>query len=58
MDPLSSFTRRQWLTSVFSILVSSSAGPLTAQTKIRRIRTQYIAAVGAEGATSGTGAET
>ena len=29
-----------------------------AQTKIRRIQTQYIAALAAEGSTSGTGAET
>ena len=52
------FNRRQWLTATFGFLATSIASPILAQTKIRRIRTQYIAALGAEGATSGTGAET
>ena len=52
------FNRRQWLAATFGFLATSIASPILAQTRIRRIRTQYIAAVGAEGATSGTGAET
>ena len=52
------FNRRQWLAATFGILTTSIASPILAQTRIRRIRTQYIAALGAEGATSGTGAET
>jgi len=51
-------TRRQWLASAFGFLASSIASPLLAQTKIRRIKTQYIAALAPEGATSGNGAET
>ena len=52
------FNRRQWLAATFGFLTTSIASPILAQTRIRRIRTQYIAALGAEGATSGTGAET
>ena len=52
------FNRRQWLAATFGFLATTIASPILAQTKIRRIRTQYIAALGAEGATSGTGAET
>ena len=52
------FNRRQWLAATFGFLATSIASPILAQTRIRRIRTQYIAALGAEGATSGTGAET
>ena len=51
-------TRRQWLASAFGFLASSIASPLLAQTKIRRIKTQYIAALALEGATSVNGAET
>ena len=51
-------TRRKWLISVFGLLASSIARPAVAQTKIRGIQTQYIAALAPEGATSGTGAET
>jgi hypothetical protein len=58
MKPTFNFTRRQWLASAFGFLVSSIAAPLAAQIKIRRIQTQYIAALAPEGATSGTGAET
>ena len=53
-----SFTRRQWLTTAFGALVSTIGSPLFAQTKVRRIQTQYIAALASEGATSGSGAET
>ncbi len=52
------FTRRQWLASAFGLLGLAISSPLLAQTKIRRIPTQYIAALAPEGATSGTGAET
>ena len=52
------FTRRQWLASAFGFLGTAISSPLLAQTKIRRIPTQYIAALAPEGATSGTGAET
>ena len=51
------FTRRQWLASAFGLLGIAISSPLLAQTKIRRIPTQYIAALAPEGATSGTGAE-
>ena len=52
------FTRRQWLATAFGALVSTIGSPLFAQTKVRRIQTQYIAALASEGATSGSGAET
>ena len=45
------FNRRQWLAATFGFLATSIASPILAQTRIRRIRTQYIAALGAEGAT-------
>jgi hypothetical protein len=52
------FTRRQWLGSAIGALATSFASPLLAQAQFRRIKTQYIAALAPEGATSGTGAET
>lgn len=58
MNLPSSFTRRQWLVTTFGALVSTIASPLFAQTKVRRIQTQYIAALAPEGATSGSSAET
>ncbi len=58
MNPTCNFTRRQWLASAFGFLTTSIASPMLAQTKIRRIQTQYIAALAPEGATSGTSAET
>ena len=61
MKPTFNFTRRQWLASAFGFLGTPISSPLLAQTqwwKIRRIQTQYIAALAPEGATSGTGAET
>ena len=58
MKPTFKFTRRKWLTSMFGVLVSTLASPVLAQTKIRRIQTQYIAALAPVAATSGTNAET
>lgn len=52
------FSRRQLLTSALGLFATIVASPLSAQTKFRRIPTQYIAALAPEGATSGTGAET
>tara|TARA_B100000686_G_C16532459_1_gene833058 strand:+ start:203 stop:898 length:696 start_codon:yes stop_codon:yes gene_type:complete len=58
MEPKFKFTRRQWLAAAFGFLGAVISRPLLAQTKIRRIPIQYIAALAPEGATSGTGAET
>jgi len=58
MEPKFKFTRRQWLVSACSFLSAAISSPLLAQTKIRRIPIQYIAALAPERATSGTGAET
>ena len=51
------FTRRQWLTSAFGLFLTTISSPALAETKIRRIQTQYIATLAPVGATSGTGAE-
>ena len=37
------FNRRQLLAATFGFLATSIASPILAQTRIRRIRTQYIA---------------
>ena len=58
MKALVNFTRRQWLTSALGLMVASASSSLLAQTKIRRIQTQYIATTAPAGATSGNGAET
>ena len=50
-------TRCQWLASAFGFLACLIASPLSAQTKIRSIKTQYIVAVAPEGVTSSTGAQ-
>lgn len=52
------FTRRQWLVSALGLFATTITSPLLAQSKIRRIRTQYIATLAPSGAKSGTGAET
>ena len=52
------FTRRAWLTSAIAGLFVTRFNPARAQTKVKRIPTQYIAALAPEGARSGTGAET
>lgn len=51
------FTRRQWLFTALGFLATAPLNPVVAETRIRRIPTQYIAALAPEGATSGTGAE-
>ena len=58
MKPRFNFSRRQLLTSALGFLASTLASPILAQTKIRRIQAQYIAALAPEGTTSGMGAET
>ena len=58
MKALVNFTRRQWLTSALGLMIASASSSLLAQTKIRRIQTQYIATTAPAGATSGNGAET
>ena len=58
MKPTFNFRRRQLLASALGFLASTLASPILAQTKIRRIQTQYIAALAPEGATAGMGAET
>jgi hypothetical protein len=50
-------TRRQWLASAMGLIVTAISSPLIAETKIRRIRAQYIATLALGGASSGTGAE-
>jgi hypothetical protein len=51
-------TRRQWIVSALGLFATTIASPFLAQSKIRRIRTQYIATLASSGAKSGTGAET
>ena len=58
MKPKSYINRRKCITFFASALTFSAVKPLTAQTKYKRIRTQYIAALAPSEATSGTGAET
>ena len=52
------FTRRQWLTSAIGFLATTISSPITAQTKFRRIKTQYIATQAPSDKSFGTGAET
>ena len=58
MKPKSYINRRKCITFFASAFTFSAVKPLTAQTKYKRIRTQYIAALAPSEATSGTGAET
>lgn len=51
-------TRRTWLTGFFGLAAGLLANPLGAKTKFKSVPLQYIAALGPEGATSGTNAET
>jgi hypothetical protein len=50
-------TRRQWLGSALGFVATALASPIFAQTKFKRVQTQYIASLALEGETSGTGAE-
>ena len=52
------FTRRQWLTSAIGFLATTISSPIAAQTKFRRIKTQYIATQAPSDKSFGTGAET
>ena len=58
MQTPSNFPRRKWLVSALGLFAMAITSPLLAQSKIRRIRTQYIATLAPSGAKSGTGAET
>lgn len=58
MKHKSLITRRKWMALFSSLLLVSSVNPVSAQTKYRRIRTQYIAALAPSDAKSGSGAET
>ena len=58
MKPKSYINRLKCITFFASAFTFSAVKPLTAQTKYKRIRTQYIAALAPSEATSGTGAET
>jgi len=57
MKHTKNITRRKSIALFASTLTFFSANCLSAQTKFRRIRTQYIAALASGDATSGTGAE-
>ena len=52
------YSRPWFLSSVVSISSLFWSSTATAQVKVRRVRNQYIASLGAPDATSGTGAET
>lgn len=58
MKKFNSLTRRQWLVSSLGLLATIMTGPVSAQTKIRRISPQYIASLALGDEKSGTGAET
>ena len=51
-------TRRKWLISAVGLFASAISPSLFAEYRMRRISTQYIAALAPEDAKSGTGAET
>ncbi len=54
---MNNLTRRSFIASTSAALIAASTGPSFAQSGIRRIPTQYIAALAPDNATSGTGAE-
>ena len=58
MKNITHITRRKWITLLLSSLTVGVSSQTLAQTKFKRIRTQYIAALAQGNSTSGTGAET
>ena len=58
MKNITRITRRKWITLLLSSLTVGVSSQTIAQTKFKRIRTQYIAALAQSNLTSGTGAET
>lgn len=58
MKNITRITRRKWITLLLSSLTVGVSSQTLAQTKFKRIRTQYIAALAQGNSTSGTGAET
>ena len=58
MKNITHITRRKWITLLLSSLTVGVSSQTFAQTKFKRIRTQYIAALAQGNSTSGTGAET
>ena len=58
MKNITRITRRKWITLLLSSLTVGVSSQTIAQTKFKRIRTQYIAALAQGNSTSGTGAET
>ena len=58
MKNITRITRRKWITLLLSSLTVGVSSQTIAQTKFKRIRTQYIAALAQSNSTSGTGAET
>ena len=58
MKNITRITRRKWITLFLSSLTVGVSSQTLAQTKFKRIRTQYIAALAQGNSTSGTGAET
>ena len=57
MKNITRITRRKWITLLLSSLSVGVSSQTLAQTKFKRIRTQYIAALAQSNLTSGTGAE-
>ena len=58
MKNITRITRRKWIALLLSSLTVGLSSQTIAQTKFKRIRTQYIAALAQSNLTSGTGAET
>ena len=57
MKNITRITRRKWIALLLSSLTVGLSSQTIAQTKFKRIRTQYIAALAQSNLTSGTGAE-